>query len=120
MVTSAIERTKSHIRSPTPNAMNLRLEPTAGGPAIPLDKAVLFFGRHPDCDVRLMASPKVSRRHCCIAQVNDRWVIRDLGSMNGITVNGRRVEREVDLKPGDKLAVGDIDYAVVEVQGRKR
>ncbi len=99
--------------------MNLRLESTAGGPPVLLDKAVLFFGRHPDCDVRLMGSPKVSRRHCCIAQVNERWVVRDLGSMNGITVNGARVEREVDLKPGDELSVGDVVYRVVDA-GEKR
>jgi pSer/pThr/pTyr-binding forkhead associated (FHA) protein len=100
--------------------MLLSLEPTAGGPPVPLDKAVLFFGRHPDCDVRLMASPKVSRRHCCIAQVNDRWVVRDLGSMNGITLNGEQVEREADIKLGDELAVGDIVYKVVDGQQRKK
>lgn len=99
--------------------MFLLLEPAAGGPTIPLDKAVLFFGRHPDCDVRLMASPKVSRRHCCIAQVNDRWVVRDLGSMNGVTLNGQQVEREADLKPGDELAVGDIVYKVVDAQKKR-
>jgi pSer/pThr/pTyr-binding forkhead associated (FHA) protein len=95
--------------------MNLRLEPKAGGPTIPLDKAVLFFGRHPDCDVRLVGSPKVSRRHCCIAQVDDRWVLRDLGSMNGCHVNGKRVEREADLKMGDEVLVGDIAFAVADV-----
>ena len=94
--------------------MFLRLEPKAGGPTIPLDKAVLCFGRHPDCDVRLVGSPKVSRRHCCIAQVDDRWVLRDLGSMNGVQVNGTRVEREQDLVPGDELLVGDVAFAVVE------
>ena len=100
--------------------MILRLEPTGGGPTIPLDKAVLFFGRHPDCDVRLTGSAKVSRRHCCIAQVNDRWVVRDLGSMNGVTVNGMRVKREVDLKPGDVLSVGDVDFAILEGPVRKK
>ncbi|HEX6985691.1 MAG TPA: FHA domain-containing protein [Planctomycetaceae bacterium] len=100
--------------------MILRLEPKAGGPPVPLDKAVLFFGRHPDCDVRLVGSPKVSRRHCCIAQVNDRWVVRDLGSMNGVTLNGTRVEREVDLKPGDELLVGDVAFAVAEAADKRK
>jgi pSer/pThr/pTyr-binding forkhead associated (FHA) protein len=99
--------------------MALRLEPKAGGPPIPLDKAVLFFGRHPDCDVRLPGSPKVSRRHCCIAQVNDRWVVRDLGSMNGISVNGERVKREADLSAGDELLVGDVAFTLVEVPDKK-
>jgi len=99
--------------------MLLRLEPKAGGPMIPLDKAVLFFGRHPDCDVRLVGSPKVSRRHCCIAQVDDRWVVRDLGSMNGIQVNGKRVEREQDLVAGDELTVGDVAFAVAEASAKR-
>lgn len=99
--------------------MPLRLEPKSDGPTIPLDKAVLFFGRHPDCDVRLMGSPKVSRRHCCIAQVNDRRVVRDLGSMNGVQVNGKRVAREQDLAAGDELIVGDVAFTVVETPGRK-
>lgn len=100
--------------------MALRLEPKVGGPTVPLDKAVLFFGRHPECDVRLVDSPKVSRRHCCIAQVNDRWVIRDLGSMNGIALNGKRVAREADLTAGDELFIGDAVFTVVEVNERKR
>ena len=99
--------------------MALRLESRIGGARVPLDKAVLFFGRHPECDVRLGTSPKVSRRHCCIAQVDDRWVIRDLGSLNGVSVNGKRVRREADLKPGDVLMVGDVEFDVVEVANRR-
>lgn len=93
--------------------MNLRLEPVAGGKPIPLDKAVLFFGRHPDCDVRLGDSTKVSRRHCCLAQVDDRWVVRDLGSLNGVRVNGEAIDREADLKIGDEVTIGDFVFRVV-------
>ena len=104
MVSSAVDNREA--------AREMRLEPIGGGKAIPLDKAVLFFGRHPDCDVRLAESPKVSRRHCCIAQVNDRWVIRDLGSLNGVKVNGAVVAREADLKPGDEVTIGEITFTL--------
>ncbi len=100
--------------------MALRLEPKVDGPPIPLDKAVLFFGRHPECDVRLVASPKVSRRHCCIAQVDDRWFIRDLGSMNGVTLNGKRVNREAALTVGDELAIGDTVFKLVAAANPRR
>jgi pSer/pThr/pTyr-binding forkhead associated (FHA) protein len=100
--------------------MTLRLEPKTGGPPIPLDKAVLFIGRHPDCDVRLTGSQKVSRRHCCIAQVNDRWVVRDLGSMNGVTINGQKIVREADLKKGDELQIGDVGFTITDTGGRQR
>jgi pSer/pThr/pTyr-binding forkhead associated (FHA) protein len=68
----------------------------------------LLIGRHPECDVRIDL-PKVSRRHCCIAQVYDRLVIRDLGSRNGLRVNGRLVD-EALLRPGDEVAIGPLIY----------
>jgi pSer/pThr/pTyr-binding forkhead associated (FHA) protein len=62
----------------------------ADGPSILIDKPILLFGRHEECDVQLN-SKKVSRRHCVLAQVSDYLVIRDLGSTNGVRINGQRV-----------------------------
>jgi pSer/pThr/pTyr-binding forkhead associated (FHA) protein len=81
---------------------------------IRLDKAVVLFGRHPDCDVVITSSRKVSRKHCCIAQVNNTYVVRDLGSMNGVRVNGVAVKRTARLKPGDELIVGDVVFHLRE------
>jgi pSer/pThr/pTyr-binding forkhead associated (FHA) protein len=105
--------------------MSLFLEPVSEGQKIPIDKAVVFFGRHPDCDVVLTRSRKVSRKHCCIAQVDNRLVIRDLGSMNGIKVNGKRVIKVKDLSLGDKVTIGDVVYrlknsAVVSETAKKK
>jgi predicted component of type VI protein secretion system len=80
------------------------------GPSILLDKPILLFGRHPECDVQLH-SRKVSRRHCCIAQVSDYLVVRDLGSTNGIRINGVRV-LEGRLQAGDELTVGNFRYQI--------
>jgi pSer/pThr/pTyr-binding forkhead associated (FHA) protein len=80
------------------------------GPNILLDKPILMFGRHPECDVQLH-SRKISRRHCCIAQVNEFLIVRDLGSTNGIRVNGERV-LEGRLKDGDELWIGSHRYRV--------
>lgn len=80
------------------------------GPSILLDKPILLLGRHGECDVQLN-SRKVSRRHCCIAQVHDYLVVRDLGSTNGVRINGHRVI-EGKLKPGDELTVGNFRYQV--------
>jgi len=73
-----------------------------------LQRPVVLIGRHPECDVRLDFS-KVSRRHCCIALAYDRIVIRDLGSRNGLRVNGRSVD-EAQLGHGDEVAIGPIIY----------
>jgi predicted component of type VI protein secretion system len=77
---------------------------------IPLEKAIVLIGRQADCDVSLTHSRKVSRKHCCVAQVNDAYVVRDLGSTNGVFVNGSRVRKEAGLALGDELAIGDVRF----------
>jgi predicted component of type VI protein secretion system len=80
------------------------------GPSILLDKPILLLGRHGECDVQLN-SRKVSRRHCCVAQVHDYLVVRDLGSTNGVRINGTRV-LEGKLNSGDELTIGNFRYQV--------
>lgn len=82
----------------------------ADGPSILIDKPILLFGRHEECDVQLN-SKKVSRRHCVLAQVSEYLVIRDLGSTNGVKINGTRVV-EGKLRPGDELQIGNFKYQV--------
>ena len=88
-----------------------------------LDKPILLIGRDPECDIQI-DSRKISRRHCCIAQVNDYLVVRDLGSTNGIRVNGMRVQ-EGNLKASDELMIGGSRFRVSwevapEAAGRQR
>jgi predicted component of type VI protein secretion system len=83
----------------------------ASTPPIPLHRPVLLIGRHPECDIRIDL-PKISRRHCCLALAYDRVLIRDLGSHNGLRVNGRPVE-EARLHPGDEVAIGPFIYRLV-------
>jgi predicted component of type VI protein secretion system len=71
---------------------------------VSLPRPVLLIGRHPDCDIRI-DRPEISRRHCLVALAYDRMLIRDLGSRNGLRVNGRVVE-ESRLEPGDEVAIG--------------
>src|SRR5262245_52601878 len=80
------------------------------GPGVLVDKPILLLGRHPECDVQI-DSRKISRRHCCIAQVHDYLVVRDLDSTNGILINGVRVI-EGKLVAGDELTIGSHRYQV--------
>jgi hypothetical protein len=80
------------------------------GPHILLDKPILLIGRHEECDIQLN-SRKVSRKHCCVAQVSEYFVVRDLGSTNGVRINGVRVQ-EGTLKPGDELTIGNHRYQI--------
>lgn len=102
--------------------MNPVLVPLHGGPSIHVDKAILFFGRGSECDVVLTDSRKVSRKHCCVAQINNRIVVRDLGSMNGIRVNDTSVKDETVLNLGDVLWIGDLGFRLdigVKTMGQK-
>jgi pSer/pThr/pTyr-binding forkhead associated (FHA) protein len=78
------------------------------GPDITLDRAVVVVGRHPNCDTRLK-SLRVSRHHCCMTRDHDQVVVRDLGSTNGIRINGLRVETG-RLRPGDELSIAHYRY----------
>src|SRR5437899_9140585 len=80
------------------------------GPNILLDKPILLVGRDPECDIQI-DSRKISRRHCCLAQVSGYLVVRDLGSTNGIRINGVRV-LEGRLREGDEVTIGNSRFKV--------
>jgi len=88
--------------------MPARLVALDEGSDIPLDRTMVVVGRHPQCDARL-DSLRVSRHHCCMTQDNGEVVVRDLGSTNGIRINGQRVEMG-RLRPGDELSIAHIRY----------
>lgn len=100
--------------------MLMHLVPVDGGPAIPIDKPILFFGRQPECDVVLLNSRKVSRKHCCIAQIDDHFVVRDLGSMNGIRVNDKNITKECRIGAGDEVQIGDLSFRLEVRMPEKR
>ncbi len=81
-----------------------------GGRVIAIDRAVILVGRSADCDVVITASQKISRRHCCLVQVDNSYYLRDLGSMNGVWLNGERVNREAKMSTGDKILIGDAEF----------
>jgi len=72
-----------------------------------VDKASVVIGRSKDCDVRL-ADPNVSRRHAELRQEGTSYWILDLGSTNGLTVNGRRQKR-AKLENDDRITIGSTD-----------
>jgi pSer/pThr/pTyr-binding forkhead associated (FHA) protein len=96
--------------------MTIVLKPLQGGRPIILDKPILLIGRHPDCDVILKNSGKISRKHCCVALVDNRFVVRDLDSMNGVWVNGERVNHSACLRTGDELMIGDLPFTLTKNQ----
>jgi pSer/pThr/pTyr-binding forkhead associated (FHA) protein len=90
--------------------MPVQLVALNAGPGILVDQAILLIGRDLECDIQI-DSRKVSRRHCVLAQIADYLVVRDLGSTNGVRINGVRV-KEGRLKLGDELTIGSLRYQV--------
>ncbi len=89
---------------------NGELIPVGGGDAIPLTRKVLSVGRRPSCDIQLDFA-NVSGKHCEFSFRNGFWYIRDLGSTNGIKVNGERIMQS-GLRPNDKVTIAKRDYTI--------
>jgi len=98
--------------------MPARLVAIDEGPDITLDRAMVVVGRHPACDTRL-DSLRVSRHHCCMTHENGEVVVRDLGSTNGIRINGQRIEIG-RMRPGDELSIAHIRYRLENGQGHEQ
>ena len=63
------------------------------------------LGRHPNNTIQLL-DKIVSKEHCIILLADGKWILRDLGSLNGTYINGERVQGERPLRHGDEIALG--------------
>jgi hypothetical protein len=67
----------------------------------------VMIGRSRECDV-VVSDPNVSRRHIELRRGERGWAAVDLGSTNGMKVNGRRLSH-AELEPGDRITIGITD-----------
>ncbi len=67
----------------------------------------MMIGRDNGNDIPLPVS-RMSRVHACIDKIGSGWYIRDLGSSNGICVNGLKIQAATQLYSGDQLFFGGI------------
>ena len=74
----------------------------------------VLIGRSSGCHL-VLDDGLVSRRHAQIVVTQDRAVVEDFGSANGVFVNGRRVAGSEPLKSGDELTVGTQMFLVRSV-----
>jgi hypothetical protein len=63
------------------------------------------LGRSRECDV-MLDDPNVSRTHAELRPRGGSWVLTDLGSTNGSSVNGQRIDAPTVVKPGDEIELG--------------
>lgn len=67
----------------------------------------ITIGRLPTNDISI-PDPQVSRHHANITWERDQFVLRDLGSANGTSVNGLPLSGPYPLRDGDVIAFGDV------------
>lgn len=103
------------VYSPDREARRLEPEPaqavramlTGAGKRVVLSGDAVTLGRSRECDA-VVDDANISRRHAELRPHGDDWTIHDLGSTNGVKVNGRRV-REATLSHGDRVTLGVTD-----------
>jgi hypothetical protein len=79
-----------------------------------LAKSPLVLGRGASADI-VVSGPLVSRRHAELAETENGFVVTDLGSRNGVFVNGKLVSAPTLLALGDRLAIGESTLVLVEL-----
>jgi hypothetical protein len=85
---------------------------------VPLAEGWLRVGRSVAADIRL-DDPTVSRRHALIVKTEEGWIrVLDDRSLNGVFVNGNRVEWS-PLRDGDELAIGRYHLYLIDRAGRR-
>jgi hypothetical protein len=104
-----IYSTAGRLRAPVEEAQGVR--PTralllAEGRRHVVPPSGAIIGRSRECDV-VLADANVSRRHAEVRPAAaGTWTIADLGSTNGVLVNGRRIGDVEQLQTGDRIALG--------------
>lgn len=86
-----------------------------GGQNIELRRGRLVVGRSSGCQIVLDDS-MVSRRHAELVVSDESVVVQDLGSVNGIYVNARRVQNSQRMNDGDRLQIGQREFVLHSVQ----
>jgi predicted component of type VI protein secretion system len=92
------------------------------GQAVAVSGPQFLIGRGPECQLR-PSSREISTRHCAILVEAGRATIRDLDSATGTFVNDTRLAAPRELKNGDRIRVGRLEFEVqftVTVGGKKR
>ena len=112
MVYSSSERLQAPLREPDPRRASARLRIDGRTELLGSGGAVL--GRSREADI-VLDDANVSRKHAEIRPSGGSWTVRDMGSTNGVKVNGRRIEGAQSLKPGDVIELGT-SHATFELE----
>ena len=106
MVYSTSDRLSEPLREPDPRRRSARLRVDGRTSVVGSGGAVL--GRSREADIQV-DDQNVSRKHAELRPSGASWTVRDLGSTNGVKVNGRRIQGAQSLRSGDTITLGTSD-----------
>jgi hypothetical protein len=99
------------VRAPTREAQprrRVRAFINLGGRRLLIEPHGAVIGRSRGCDI-VVEDPGVSRRHAEIRPAEDSWMIRDLGSTNGVYLNRSPIDGPTELRSGDHIELGETE-----------
>lgn len=94
----------------------LLIGPDGESRPIRLTTSPYIMGRSESVNLPMPGDTMLSRQHCSFEWTGDAWIVRDMGSKNGTTVNGLNLIREHRLSPGDRIVAG---RQIIEFESRK-
>jgi hypothetical protein len=107
-----IYSTSARVGRPVEEAQARRAQPrmllAVGGRRLPVPTAGGTIGRSRDCEI-VLDDVGISRRHAEIRPGRGGWTIEDLGSTNGVLVNGLEIRGAQPLHPGDRVELGSTE-----------
>jgi Protein of unknown function (DUF3662)/FHA domain len=107
-----IYSTSARVRGPVQEAQSRRRTPRAllavGGRRLLVPPAGGVIGRSRDCEI-VIEDAGISRRHAELRTAVDGWTIADLGSTNGVLVNGREISGAQPVHSGDRIELGSTE-----------
>ncbi len=104
MVYSAAERLQEPLEQRA-RARDARALLVMDGKRLVVGAGGATLGRSRSCEV-VLDDANVSRRHAEVRPRGGGWIVADLGSTNGVSVNGVRIEQAHALRPGDRIELG--------------
>lgn len=107
MIYSSSERVRAPIREAQARRQ-ARAFVHFGGRRLLVAPQGVVLGRSRGCDI-VVEDPGVSRRHAEIRPAEEGWMIRDLGSTNGVYLNRSPIQGPTELRSGDHIELGETE-----------
>lgn len=94
---------------PAKRTIRASLVDSENGHITDISRSETSIGRAKACDI-VISDISVSRFHAVLAFRSSGWMIFDTNSSAGIRINGKKIEKKLNLKDGDSILLGNTEY----------